>query len=210
MIDGANPLLIVLNGVPGSGKTYFQEYLVREWWFEKQIVRGITLTTTSDLQGNGFYYAPANSVYSKSYERVLREFMKQQKQNPVPCYIYFNDMIGALNWKSKTLLHLLTCFRTYNARVIIDTQSTKLIPPHIRSAAMYSVIFEMSQQDQLKALYESYGVGFETFPAFRKYLREKTGDYRFVLYKRMPKKGEPRYQVCLAPSVIPPWKMDFC
>ena len=203
--------LLILNGKQGSGKSHLISWLMREIYNSKHpFDYGIVFCNT--LFEDSFDYLPKKYLYENFDEDVLKNLMKLQKDNVKKgikkrAFVIFDDCLDdKKQFSNETIRKLTTQLRHYNISVIFSTQYPHLIPPRVRSNAMYSVFFDIGAgRRELESTYNCYGNRFSSFHDFKQFYFENIKDHKFIMYD----KNQNKYIVYRAPEEIPSFKYKY-
>ena len=123
-----------------------------------------------------------------------------------------DDCLFDGQFKSKPFLRLSTQLRHYNITCIISTQYPQIIKPQFRNNCFQVAMFRTSTMNALQALFSSYGMEFETFNDFKKYLNDATNQkYNFVWVDKTVNGNDikKKYQTSKCPSKIPNFLLEY-
>ncbi len=207
-----SPGFIIISASQGSGKSHLIKYLVSK--HKKDIDYTIVFCNTSFDEG--YDYIPKKYIHPMYDEDALNNLMNIQaklvkkgiKKN---CWVIFDDCLFDGQFKSKPFLRLSTQLRHYNITCIISTQYPQIIKPQFRNNCFQVGMFKTSTMNALQALYTSYGMEFETFNDFKKYLNDSTNQkYNFVWFdKTIEGDIKKKYQVSRCPKKINNFMLEY-
>lgn len=206
------PFFLLINGSIGHGKSHLIKYIIHK--NKDKFDYGIVFTQTWFKEGN-FDYLPEKYVHKDYDEEILKNFMALQSKLikrgiSKQTFCIFDDVLDATTFNNKYFKRLITTLRHFQISVIISTQYCNSIPPIYRANVMATAIFKSDMNNQLKALFESYGQNFSCFNDFKNYVMENTGDYRFIWYdKKNTGNLKQKYQVMKCPAKIPQFMLKF-
>ena len=200
------PQILVLTGMPNSGKSHLMKYLVYKWSSEGLIdyVHAICPTKFN----GGFNYIPDAYIHPSYSEELIKKILKQQEIEKKRLVLILDDCLGSVPFDSKTFQQLVSTHRHYQITLLISTQSPNKLPNLIRDCCGYSVMLQCRTNRAITGLYDSYGVLFETFKDFKRYFVKYTCNNYFILYTKNPPKGVHMYQILRAP-VTPDFKLMY-
>jgi len=208
MMNIDHPSLVILNGVPNSGKTHLMRYML--YLAAKQgKVDWVVVFSPTKFTGAWDMIKNQKYVHAVYEESTLEKFLQIQEREKKRAILIFDDCIGTTSWQSKLITKLISTYRHYNLSIWIVTQNCNKIPPLIRDCTSHVFIFECYAKRQMEGLFNSFGNRFETFDQFRTFLKENTSDHHFIFYKKKTNSEEATYQVLRAPSIIPKFKLVF-
>jgi hypothetical protein len=208
------PGLVIINGVQGGGKSHCIKYIMHE--HQKEFNWGLVFTQTA-FNDDNFDYMDKKIVHCRYNEQALigmkkiHESLIKQGKRP-RAFVIFDDCIyEEKQWRSPVLMSFLTQLRHYNVFCIISTQHANRLPPEVRTNAFGVLIFTMATKRALDALYESYGMFFDNFDAFKRFVLENTENHQFIYYNTRIKSAqlEDKYQVMKCPGEIPAFKVEL-
>ena len=206
------PYLLIINGAQGKGKSWLIKWIMREnFYSNNKWDYGIIFSNTAWENGN-WDFIPKNYVYEEYNEQILVNLMKIQKDNlkknkQTQAFVIFDDALDDKDqFTSIPLKKLSIQLRHYNISLIISTQYPHLVPPRIRSNAMYSVFFDSgSGVTELDALYNAYGARFKNFQEFKEFYYKNIDNHKFIMYN----KDQDEYLVYRCTENIPSFNFKF-
>jgi len=196
----------------GGGKSHLIRYMM--YTLKKKFDYGVVFTNTF-FEDDSFDYVNKKYIHPEYNEDVLTELMNiqanliEEGKTQKEAYCIFDDCIDASQFKCPKLKQLCTQLRHYHITVIFATQYVNLIPPYMRSNAMYVVIFKTDSECSLKALYASYGQLFNNFNEFKNHIMHKLGNYKFIFYDKnhVSENIADTYRIMVAPEHIPKFRL---
>lgn len=173
------PGLTLIIGLQGSGKSTLIRYIMHA--NRKKFSYGLVFCNTA-FSGDSFDYVYDKWIHPEFNENALVSLMNIQKKEREKhtAFVIFDDAIFGAQWKNEKFKQLITQLRHYNIWCCISSQYPHAIPPTLRSNAFNCFMFCMGTENALKALYESYGMFFNSFNEFKNYLLKNTGSYQFI------------------------------
>lgn len=206
-IDYSKPALILVNGKQGSGKSYLLKYMMREISLsEFPFAYGIVFSNT--LWDGGFDYIPKKYQFEEWDEEILKNLMEIQRKNKHKrAFVIFDDcLFDPGQFTNPTIKKLCTQLRHYNITAFLLTQYCHLLPPYIRSNAMYSLIFDIGQgRRELESVYDSYGQKFDSYREWKRFYYDNTGEHKFILFN----KHVGKFIIYKAPEHIPGFMIEY-
>lgn len=203
------PSLVILNGIPDSGKTHLMRYMLLQDAMNKKI-DWVVVISPSCFTGS-FDMVPRSCRRSTWDEHFVREVLLIQKRERKRLLFIIDDGIGFVGFGTKLFTHIIAMFRHYNCKFLIATQNVCKLPVIARDCSTHVVMFQSYVMGQLKNLYLNYGTHFSTFEEFRKYLKYATDEpHQFILYTKKPPidSNIPVYQILMAPAKIPRYRLS--
>lgn len=195
------PSIMLFVAGPESGKTHLIKYMMYRLVGKGVFVRGIVFCPTYALN-NSYNYIPESYVYPRYEDEYLKNFLRYQRDNKQkPAFLILDDCIGSLNFNSKIISHLFTCYRHYNLTIFLSTQYIYKIPPVIRECATFAFIFFTSNMRSIEALQQTYFTDIskdQTLQFITNNCNEK-GKFILVLNQNQQNK----YIISKAPAIIP-------
>jgi GTPase SAR1 family protein len=207
LFNNTIPNISLIIAPPNCGKTYLVKYLLTDLYINKKIKYGVVFCSTN-FNTNNFDYIPEKYIYSSYQDDIITNLIdiqiNQIKENKKaePCFIVFDDMIGMINFQSKTLTELFTKYRHYNITVLLTTQYIYKIPPLIRECSTFIFLFFVTSRRSLKAAFECFFCHFDNIEQCKKFIINNTGDNKFIFIKSQEYDQKKRYFVSKAPSKI--------
>jgi hypothetical protein len=212
---GAKQLLFMV-GSSEQGKSYLMKYFLIEMCLRGDFKFGVIFTTTKHNSAFDFI-KDQNCVISGYNEGALKRYLKELQGNTQPNFIVFEDCVGQMDVLSPFLSWFISSFRHFKCTVFIMTQYVKKISPIFREQVNRAFIFKQNTKVSYDALYESFGLGFDSFKDFKAqldaiteenyrcmvYLKEKRGlhDDKYLSYKAPPEDQIPQVMLDMSPPV---------
>lgn len=213
-IDRVTPGFTILVARPASGKSHLAKYLLMldHPDYNKNPIRYGLIFTTTKFNGYWNEIFPPDYVHPRYDSSPLQSLMDiQRENNQHRAVVVFDDCLDQKAFASQLFLDLSTTFRHYNIDVYILVQYLYKIPPVVREVATRVGMFRITTERSLKACYESFGSFFKRYDDFRKFLIDRTGDYKFLWYIANSSKEniDEIYYVMKAPERVPDIKFEY-
>ena len=179
MAEGGPSVFIVIGSI-GRGKSCFvMSYL--KYAMEKKVYDEIIVISSTIF--NGFF--TKNGISNKQQIEgitnesllALRDYQRKQK-NPKHILLTIDDSGDNtldISHKNAIFTSFITTIRHYNISVILIVQHPTLLAKKIRGQATGLICFDITGQDNLKALYNTLSCG-ESFNQFTECFYEKCKD----------------------------------
>lgn len=214
ILDWNSHFILNIFGMCESGKSHLLKYIIYKASLNKNINHVILFTNTSF--NNQYNYIPDKYIHTSFNPEIINNYMELQREvlgngEKSRGLIVFDDILGEAQFNCKEFLKLITQFRQFNLSVIICSQTVTDIPHKIRCLAQYCCSFEYQTKRSVEALFESYGLLFDTWKEYKEFMNKSTGNYKFLFFDRkMAIKGrEHAYKSIRAPAKIPQFQLNY-
>lgn len=214
LLNWENHFIANIYGSCSSGKSYLLKYIIYTASHKKKIDHVLLFTNTSF--NNQYDYIPEKYIHPAYDSEIIQNYMNLQREliesgEESNGLIVFDDVLGQAQFNCKQFITLVSQFRQFKISIIICSQSVSQIPLHIRNLAQYAFIFRFEAERVIKACYESFGVLFDNWQEFKKYLLNATNEkHKFLFYDRMKSVDgiQASYKSLRAPK-FPNFKLQF-
>lgn len=206
--------LIMFAGSSESGKTHLMKYLLVNMLKNKVFQIGLIMSTTKFNDAFDFI-EDKNLIISGYNENLLKKFLKKLKQlveskRKFEAFLILDDLIGTIDLTSPLFKNLIATFRHYHLSIFLSTQWIYMGSRLLREQANCVFMYSQNTADSYKALYDSYGAGFENFADFKRHLDEITRErYWAMLYLKNEREKDKKYLAYKAPEHIANLKFRF-
>lgn len=145
-------------------------------------------------------------VKALAKNKQLKE--KGEKPKCIDSIIVIDDGLGlpGLDWYSKLVLKILSCYRHYRLTVIITTQHPNKVPTILRLNCNIIITLRMNHISALKALFECMSsMDLDTQQKFNDFYRWVTGQPHMALIylKDAGNSFKEQYKMFRAPAKVP-------
>ena len=192
-----DPLLHLIVGYSGSGKTYLTKWLLYKL-NEMKRFDIIFIVCPSDFT-NSYSYIPAQfrrESYSDEWLLELMEVQKKQAKRP-RIAVVFDDCAGHIK-NSKEWTTFISTYRHYNITPFIITQRLTSVPPITRTQARFVYLFRNSNTSDIKTLHNEFcSEGFANHYVLKKTL-EGLEKYKFLRVDTTLSQADGRYKISKA------------
>lgn len=201
-----SPSIILLVASPRGGKSHTIKYLLHSFCMQGRFSHGIVFS--GSIQNKDYSFIPQQYVHPFS-EDVLKQFLLIQKTYTMPAFLVLDDLLGACNWNSQLMTHLLTTYRHYKLTILIATQYVQKIPPAVRNCVTFACIFNQSNKRSIDSVYESFLYDFNNVKQAQEFINSNCKGYYFILVNISEVEFSKKYKLYIAPARLSNTKIIF-
>jgi hypothetical protein len=179
------PFFLLIAAKPNSGKSHLIRYIMtlnHADYHKDPFKYGVVFTNTSF--NNGYDYIPSDYVHAQYNPDIIAKLMQIQIKNNCShrAFCLFDDCLPLKGFNSQVWIDLATQFRHYNISLIVSTQYIYRIPPTQRECCTHFAMFYQATSRSINACYETIGSYFDNQKEFSKFITERLGNHKFVLF----------------------------
>ena len=149
----------------------------------------------------------------KTHINKLREWRRKNNKPVPPNFIIFDDLLGQIDWYSEFMTNWVASFRHTSTSILLTFQYLQAkggVSTCLRECTSMAFIFNSKFKNSLKALYEAYGMLFDTFDEFADHFQSITKQrFHCMVYMSDVDELSQNYIDFSAPEKIPDYKLDY-
>lgn len=207
------PSVSVIAAAPRSGKTWLIKHFILHRCLSGAFNHGIVFCPTYGLN-DSYDWMPSDYVHTIYNDEILLKFLSIQARAVrteavhASSFIVFDDCISMINFNSKVINHLFTCFRHYNISLIFSTQYIYKCPPLIRNCCENFVIFKQGNMRSINALRECCMAELKNNQECQQLIDSKCVNKHYLLVKPLEDEKK-KYTIARAPAKLARIQLSF-
>lgn len=186
------PGVFIFVGKPKQGKTFSMTHILRKEITGRRFKFGLVMSGTAGLNKD-FSFLPKDVIREfnesdlEKYIAGLKQKRKKLGDQMPENFLVLDDCVGLLDSYNPVLQNLCTIHRHLKLTIFICVQyiNSRASGTILRECVTRAIIFRSKVANTLKALWDSFGQGFDNKKQFKHFFFEVTNEeHKALLYRQ--------------------------